>query len=217
MIRSLIYRACLKASKNPTKLIRLLAKIELGIACHCRKMACELDPNLSPPQPNRDRHSDNELAMFLFNQYIEERLHGQMLAASIDEPSWKQGGIGRVRHPTHIASKVEGISTLEPFKLLLSGKRAEDFDLVNRLAMMSVLESYSETIYSCLASIFPDSDSPFQKIAFDERSHKHGLSYYLTNSAGIFKSKFLILKWKTKALFVLPKAIKLAIKHLEND
>lgn len=222
IIDCLISKVIIEATATPEKvekLIRKLSLTEYAIANHCRKLAGELDPNLIPPDPNHTHHSDNQLAQYLWEQYIEERLHGQMLAALLHEPHHVDGGIGHVKHPDFIANQVEGISNISPFWWLLGGKRAEDFELCDRLAMMSVLEYYSGKFYECLVHVLPD--CPLRRIAdrisIDEYEHKDALHAQLNKLVGKSKANWLILKWKIKALFIVPDALRLGLAFAQNS
>lgn len=222
VIDCLIANVITRFTASPDKLDKLiyrLSLIEYAIANHCRKLAGELDSSLIPPDPQHTHHSDNQLAQFLWEQYIEERLHGQMLAALLHEPNHKQGGIGQVKHPDFIANQVEGLSNISPFWWLLGGKRAEDFELCDRLAMMSVLEDYSRKFYECLFHVLPN--CPLRrladKISVEEIEHSEALHAQLNNLVGRPKATWLILKWKVKALLVLPDALRLGLAYAQDN
>lgn len=224
VIDCLIANVITRFTASPDKLDKLiyrLSLIEYAIANHCRKLAGELDSSLIPPDPQHTHHSDNQLAQFLWEQYIEERLHGQMLAALLHEPSSNDGGIGKCKYlQGWVADKqVEGLSNISPFWWLLGGKRAEDFELCDRLAMMSVLENYSRKFYECLFHVLPN--CPLRrladKISVEEIEHSEALHAQLNNLVGRTKAIWLILKWKVKALLVLPDALRLGLVYAQDN
>ena len=224
VIDCLISELIIKLTATPettVALIRQLALVEYGIANHCRKLAGEIDPSLIPPDPNHTHQSDNPLAQFLWEQYIEERLHGQMLAALLQEPSPKNQGIGQCRYLQGWVGKyqVEGLSNISPFWWLLNGKSATDLEISDRVAMMSVLESYSYKFYQCLYFTLPE--CPLfriaDKISADEIEHAEGLHAILIGMVGKTKASWLLMKWHIKVLFILPEVVRLALAFAHNS
>ena len=220
VIDCLISEIVTKLTATPEKttaLIRRLSLTEYGIAGYCRKFACELDPNLIPFGQSQHPNIDNQLASFLWEQYLEERLHGRMLASLIGNEKLKHqylpstGFVG--------GEEVQGLSKLSPFWWLLSGKRAKDLSLGDRLAMMAVLEYWAMKFYECLSHVLPD--CPLgrlaEKISIDEIEHSETLYALLINSVGKIKAKFLIWKWYLKSLFILPEVVRLALAFAHNS
>lgn len=217
VIDYLLVKLITKLTATPEKVEQLVHKISLieyGIAGYCRRMAGEIDNKFIPPNPQH--HSNNQLAQLLWEQYLEERLHARMLAALINDEELKH-----CYYPVAYVGneRVDGLSNISPFWWLLGGKRAEDFELCDRLAMMSVLENYSQLFYECLAHTLPD--CPFRrladKISIDEIEHSKRLHTQLIELVGTYKASWLLLKWKIKALLIVPEALRLGLAFAEDS
>ncbi|HLP87694.1 MAG TPA: hypothetical protein VK184_03675, partial [Nostocaceae cyanobacterium] len=55
------------------------------------------------------------------------------------------------------------------------------------------------------------------KISVEEIEHSEALFSYLSQMVGGYKARWLILKWKVKALLVLPDALRLGLAYAQNN
>lgn len=188
--------------KFPDKFIRELAKVEYGVAWYVRNLGDEM-----PEYKNQ-----------FYHHATQEKYHGRMLSALVNELPESRGGMGAKRwacSPFAGNIQVEGISKrYRVLGVILKGKSLNEYSFMDRLSIMAALESIALDVYR---EIFKQAKSPLKevakKIAQDEYSHNH----YLTEMLALMDDNFSrAIAWERRIINALPMAIVDAVKIIKS-
>ncbi|MFB2832993.1 ferritin-like domain-containing protein [Floridanema evergladense] len=175
------------------RFIRELARVEYGIAWYVRMLA-------------------DEYPVFKNSFYAyatEEKYHGRMLAALIDELPESKGGLGLKRwacQPGAGKTRIEGVGKRYfVMRKILGNKSLNEYSFNDRLAIMAVLENISLAVYQ---EIVKQSSGKLKaiaaKIAEDEQGHQTYLTSIMT-LIGVELSQ--CIEWEKKIIKALPIAL----------
>lgn len=185
-IKSLVWLG-LKFEK---RFIRELAKVEYGVAYYARKLSFEFP-----------RHEQQ-----LILHASQEKAHGRMLAALIDELPESKGGLAKKQwsfSPDAGKTRVEGLShRYFVMRQILGGKKLSEHNFLERLAIMAAFESISISVYQ---EIYRQSKCTLKRIALrivnDEESHQSYLTDILSSYGVGLESA---LAWEQRILNSIP-------------
>lgn len=198
---------------NPNQFLKILAKLEYGVAIFCFKLSKEAEI-----------HDYVNLAHLLKQHAIEERKHGKMLSSLSGKKfnfrgvgrwlSWKSldTGIEVAEYPDDsepgkqmiftksigIFSNLDGLSRrYYALKILFGSRTAASFSWIDRLAFMCALEAKTHIFYAMLSQIAPKSISAIAlQISEDETQHSDYLKYALASFTPL--SSVEIDKWRSR-------------------
>jgi hypothetical protein len=202
--------------KNQQKFLRLLAKLEYGVAACLANLVIDAEKSNYPG-----------LAAQLRSHSLEEKNHGKMLATLVDGKKrielrgngrWltlQKSGIELANHPEEgdgkliifeagygIFDNLDGISQRYlGLRMLLKGQKIADMSWCDRIACMVVLEESTLGFYNELASSSAPSNIQLiaTKIAGDEAVHSSMLKYSLCHFTHF--PEHSLEKWRSRLFF----------------
>lgn len=197
----------IKLPPIPNNLIRWLGELEYCLADACR----HLSPRWQPTQGGSCQWT-NPSADRWWQQYLEEKRHGQMLLAEIGDHrvlGWAVNYSAIKDGPKNsLSHRLKSIGSRQWGKVLMKGKPLHELPNEERLAAIASLEIGTLRMYQALWMWSRLSQQHrltkiFSLIIQDEYKHHLSAWQQLISIMGVFKTLALFSRWEIRKLHAL--------------